>query len=201
MGRLRFFRMSAAVSGSRSVGKRIQVIGAIGSGKSTTGRCIAQRLDLLFIDLDSIRHGPNWVDKPDKEFKSEVLGKMSKATEGWVVAGNYFQSLDLSVISCADTIVWLRIPFRATFPRLLWRTFRRAWTQEELWNGNRETWRQSFLSRESVLIEALVKASGRQKREDAVLKQLSNQPTIIELTRYKQINLFLQMLATSRCHL
>jgi len=187
--------MSAAVLRSRSVDKKIQVIGAIGAGKSTTGSCLAERLGLLFIDLDSIRHGPNWVDKPDKEFKSEVLGMMSTATQGWVVAGNYFQSLDLSVISCADTIIWLRIPFRATFPRLLWRTLRRSWTQEELWNGNRESWRQSFLSRDSVLIEALVKAGGRQQREGAVLKQLSNQPTIIELTRYKEINLFLHALA------
>src|SRR5687768_15479897 len=107
--------MHDVVLDSLSVGKKIQVIGAIGSGKSTTGRCIAQRLGLMFIDLDSIRHGPNWIDKPDEEFRSEVLGMMSQAPQGWVVAGNYFQSLDLSVISCADTVIWLRIPFRQTF--------------------------------------------------------------------------------------
>ena len=151
--------MSVAGSKHRSVGKKIQVIGAIGSGKSTTGRSIAQRLGLLFIDLDSIRHGPNWIDKPDEEFKSEVLEMMSKATQGWVVAGNYFQSLDLSVISYADTVIWLRIPFRRTFPKLLWRTLRRAWTQEELWNGNRESWQQSFLSRDSVAYRSFGQSS------------------------------------------
>jgi adenylate kinase family enzyme len=189
--------MSAAVSKSPSVGKNIQVIGAIGSGKSTTGRRIAQRLGLVFIDLDSIRHGPNWIEKPNEEFKSEVLERMSKATQGWVVAGNYFQSLNLNVISRADTVIWLRISLWRTFPKLLWRTLRRSWLQEELWNGNRESWRQSFLSRDSVLIEALVKSPRRQQRERAVLRQLSNESIIIELTTYKKIDEFLQTLHRS----
>lgn len=182
--------MSATRASLVSMGKRIQVIGAISSGKSTTGQRIADLLGLLFIDLDAVRHGPNWVDKPDDEFKSEVLKAMNEASQGWVVAGNYFDTLGSSVISNADTIVWLRIPFRLSFPRLCWRTVRRAWTQEELWNGNRESWRMSFFSGDSVLVEATTKARRRQKKERAVLEQLPQRPTIVELTTYRQIDRF-----------
>ncbi|HEY9612445.1 MAG TPA: hypothetical protein V6C93_24035 [Allocoleopsis sp.] len=38
--------------------------------------------------------------------------------------------------------------------RLLQRTWRRVVMQEELWSGNRETWRQTF-SRDSILLWAL----------------------------------------------
>jgi hypothetical protein len=50
------------------------------------------------------------------------------------------------------------------------------------------------LSRDSVLIEALIKSRRRQQSEMGVLKQLSNQPTIIELTTYRKIDQFLHTL-------
>jgi adenylate kinase family enzyme len=177
------------------VGKKIQVIGPMSSGKSTTGRRLAERLGLVFIDLDTLRHGPNWINRPDDEFKADVFTAMRKATEGWVVAGDYFTSLGTSVLSQVDTVIWLRIPFRSTFPRLFWRTFRRAWTQEELWNGNRESWRLAFLSRESPLIEALMKARTRHQRERSMLEQLSHSPAIIELSTYRAIDRLLESLS------
>jgi hypothetical protein len=48
------------------------------------------------------------------------------------------------------------------------------------------------LSRESVLLEAAMKARRRQQTELAVLKQLSHQPTIIELTTYRKLDQFLR---------
>jgi adenylate kinase family enzyme len=172
-------------------GRRIQVIGAIGSGKSTTARRIAERLGLPFVELDAIRHQAGWTTRSSEDFKADVVVALDRAPHGWVVAGNYFSILGMSVISQADTVVWLRIPFRSAFPRLLHRTARRAWTREELWNGNRESWRMSFFGRESVLLEAAMKARGRQKKERAVLEGLSPQPVIIELATYAEIDRFL----------
>ena len=40
----------------------------------------------------------------------------------------------------ADTIVWLDLPRRIVMTRVVWRTIRRVFTREELWNGNKEPW-------------------------------------------------------------
>mgnify|MGYP003393966604 CR=1 FL=1 len=42
-----------------------------------------------------------------------------------------------------------------TFHRLFRRTWRRLVTQEELWGGNRESWRGQFLSRDSLFLYTL----------------------------------------------
>jgi adenylate kinase family enzyme len=175
--------------------RRIHVIGAIGSGKSTTAHRIADRLGLTFVELDAIQYQNGWTVRSSDEFKADVFAALDNASHGWVVAGNYFSILDLSVISQADTIVWLRIPFHSAFPRLICRTVQRAWNREELWNGNHESWRVSFFSRESVLLEATTKARGRQKVERAVLERLSPKPVIIELTTYEQIDRFVGALS------
>ena len=52
----------------------------------------------------------------------------------------------------ADTILWLRLPFRIVFWRLLWRTLRRSFTGWLIWGTNRETLRKGFMSRDSILL-------------------------------------------------
>ncbi len=66
----------------------------------------------------------------------------------------------------AEAIVWLDYPFPVVLWRLLSRTVRRGWTQEELWNGNREKfwWHLKLWSEES-LIHWLFKTYWRRKRE------------------------------------
>ena len=177
-----------------SIGRKIQIIGAISSGKSTTASRIALRLGLSYIELDAVRHQTGWVEKTDNEFTADVFSTIDRAGNGWVVAGNYFSILDLSLISRAETVVWLRIPFRWTLFRLFIRTVRRLWTREQLWNGNRESWRVSFFSRNSILLEAIRKAPGRQRRERAILQRLSPQPAVIELTSFRQIDHFVESL-------
>ena len=52
----------------------------------------------------------------------------------------------------ATAIVWLDYSFARVFFRVFRRTVRRAFTRETLFGGNRESWRMSFLSRESILL-------------------------------------------------
>jgi hypothetical protein len=67
-----------------------------------------------------------------------------------VIDGNYDSKLGDTVLGAADTIVWLDIPLWFSYPRMVRRTLHRIRHDVELWNGNRETWRDQFASRESI---------------------------------------------------
>jgi hypothetical protein len=51
-----------------------------------------------------------------------------------------------------DAVIWLRLPWRVCFGRLLLRTVSRAWTREPLYcdGGPRESWRRTFFDRRSI---------------------------------------------------
>ena len=115
--------------------QRIVVVGTSGSGKTTVAARIAKELGLLHIELDSIHWLPNWTELPDEEFRTQVAEKIT--VDRWVADGNYKPVRDL-LWRRADTLVWLDLPFRVVFWRVVKRTIRRVWTGEELWNGNKE---------------------------------------------------------------
>ncbi|MEL6892189.1 MAG: AAA family ATPase [Actinomycetota bacterium] len=136
------------------------VVGPPGSGKSTLARRLAERADLDAIDLDELFHGPGWAEPPTQEFRlrvAEALQAAEAARGGWAVAGNYSIVADL-VQARAATIVWLDFDRRHTMPRVLRRSLRRSLRREQLWNGNRERWRDLVHPSRSILAEAWRKA-------------------------------------------
>jgi hypothetical protein len=50
-----------------------------------------------------------------------------------------------------DIVVWLDLAVRIWLPRLLRRTFGRIVRREELWGGNRETFRGAFVGRDALI--------------------------------------------------
>ena len=78
----------------------------------------------------------------------------SAAGERWVMDGNYSAVRDI-VWGRATAVVWLNYPFRVVLWRCLRRTITRAITREELFSGNRESFRMSFLSRDSIILWAI----------------------------------------------
>lgn len=136
--------------------RRVAVIGPPGSGKSTLAARLAGHLGHDHVELDELFHQPGWVETPTPEFRRRVATRLADAQSssgGWVVAGNYVMAADI-VQGHADMIVWLDLGRRSTVPRVARRTFRRAATREELWNGNRETWRDALHPRRSMIAEA-----------------------------------------------
>jgi adenylate kinase family enzyme len=134
-------------------------VGNSGSGKSRLARRLAEHLDVPWVELDAIHHQPDWEPLPAQEFRERVAQLTS--TGGWVVDGNYSIVRDL-VWAQADTVVWFDLPRRTVMRQVVWRTIRRAALRVELWNGNRERWR-NFVSRnphESVVAWAWQKHSG-----------------------------------------
>jgi adenylate kinase family enzyme len=115
--------------------RRVSIVGAPGSGKTTVGRRLAAHLDVPFIELDAIFHQAGWNDLPADEFRTRARDALS--AENWVVDGNYSAVQDL-VWRAADTVIWLDLPRHVVMRRVTLRTLRRAITRERLWNDNRE---------------------------------------------------------------
>jgi adenylate kinase family enzyme len=133
--------------------QRVSVVGTSGSGKSTLGAALAKRLGTDFLELDSVFHQPGWVPLPEEEFRRRVGDAV--AGERWVVDGNYSKVRDI-VWARADTVVWLDLPKRIVMRRIIWRSVQRAARRTELWNGNRERWRNLFArdKEESIIVWA-----------------------------------------------
>jgi GTPase SAR1 family protein len=129
---------------------KIVVVGTSGSGKTTVARELARRHGVPHVELDALFHGPNWAETPTEEFRRRVAAATDG--DGWVVDGNYESKLGDLVLGCADTVVWLDLPLRVALARVTRRTVGRIRTGEELWSGNRESWRGGFFGWESMFV-------------------------------------------------
>ena len=142
--------------------RRVSVIGSSGAGKSTISEQIARAIGGEHIELDAHFHQPNWRPTPTEEFRARIAERLH--AERWVVDGNYFAKVQDLVWSAADTIVWIDFPRRRILPRLLRRMLRRMWSGEELWNGNRERFRNLFDPRPEENVVLWMLTTHRQKR-------------------------------------
>jgi len=128
--------------------QRIVMIGATGSGKTTLGRRVAEKLRLPLVDLDELHWLPGWKARLPDEFLELV--ERAAGAEEWVMCGNY-SGVREAVWPRADAIVWLDYPFLLVLRRLLGRTLRRIHDRREVCNGNVETWSQA-LSKDSIIV-------------------------------------------------
>lgn len=133
----------------QSSSQRISIVGTTGSGKTTLARQVARHFLIPHIELDALHWEPNWTPAEVHLFRDRVIEALG--SDRWVVDGNYSVVRDI-VWSQADTVVFLDYSFWLIMRRLLRRTLQRSLKQEELWNGNREDIRKSFLSQESIML-------------------------------------------------
>jgi adenylate kinase family enzyme len=150
--------------------RRVAIIAsASGNGKTTLGRELAECLEVPFVELDALVHGPGWTETPDDELRARV--EPIVGSDGWVIDGTYLRKLGPLVLDGADTVVWLDLPTRVWFPRLLRRTARRVTGRERMWNDNRETLRSAFWGRESLFGYALIQQRKRRREWPALLSR------------------------------
>jgi len=143
--------------------RRVVIVSsASGSGKTTVGRALADRLGVPFHELDALHHGPNWTEATPEELRAKVEPIVE--SDVWVIDGAYRGKLGDLVFERADIVVWLDLPLHVWLPRLLRRTARRVISREELWNGNREQLRDLVHPQNSVMFFALRQYRDRRRR-------------------------------------
>jgi adenylate kinase family enzyme len=149
--------------------QRVAVVGTTCSGKTTFARRLAGLLGSPHIELDALHWEPKWTPAAPDVFRGRVAEAI--ASESWVTDGNYNGLLGRMNWRRAETLVWLDYPIWIIYPRLFRRTLGRTLKREELWNGNRESLRMGFLSRESLFVWAL-KTHWKHRRDwEAVLRE------------------------------
>jgi adenylate kinase family enzyme len=172
--------------------RRVSVVGTSGVGKSTFASALALVLGAAFLELDSLQHQADWTPLPVEEFRARV----ALVTDGecWVIDGNYSRVQDL-VWARADTVVWLDLPRRTVMRRIVWRSVLRVATRTELWNGNRERWRNLFSldKEESVIAWAWqTYASNRARYEAAMADPLHSHLRFVRLRSPAAVRRFLR---------
>jgi adenylate kinase family enzyme len=127
--------------------RRVLVAGVSGSGKTTLARLIAERTGIPHTEIDSLRHGPDWMPRPSFEADVESVTRADR----WITEWQYREVRPL-LAERADTLVWLDLPIALTMSRVIRRTLRRRLRREVLWNGNVEgPLREFFSDRDHII--------------------------------------------------
>ncbi|MCB1115704.1 MAG: adenylate kinase [Chlamydiia bacterium] len=121
--------------------KRIVIIGNPGSGKSTLGRHLAQKLGYPLADLDDLYWLPNWTERPKDQLTSLI--EAATSADSWIICGNSSTYRHL-MWPKADTIIWLDPPLPVLLWRVIKRTVKNLTQKTAICNGNYETLRRLF---------------------------------------------------------
>lgn len=171
---------------------RIVVIGSSCSGKSTFSHSLATKLEIEYIQLDQLHWLPNWVERPNDEFRALVSKAIS--SESWIVDGNYSVVRDV-VWPRATQIIWLNHSFRLVLYRSITRSIKRVATKKRLFSGNVESFKQTFCSRDSIILWVLKTYHPKRKSYPNILKSAQAKGIkVIEFTNQSQVDNYLKNL-------
>jgi dephospho-CoA kinase len=165
---------------------RICVIGTSGSGKTTLARLLADWLGIRFVCNDSLIWQPDWVPTPKPEFYR--LAEEATRVGPWTFDGNLGNDpADAMILRRATAVVWLDYPWHVVMRQVTLRTVRRVARGERLFSGNVETFRQSSLSRDSVILWAAQSHGRLRRRYQSLFERLGNNSPV-RLVRLRSTN-------------
>ena len=172
--------------------RRVAVIGCSCAGKTTFARRLAAATGGSFVELDAIHWLPDWVERPNEEFR-EIVDEAT-TVERWVADGNYSYAQDI-IWDRATAVVWLNHSFPLVLYRAFTRTIARSVTGRELFSGNKESLRKAFFSKDSILLWVLTTYYPRRKRYRALFDS-GEYPELnfIEFRRSRDADRFLKKL-------
>lgn len=129
--------------------QRILIVGPSGSGKTTLAQKLGNSLALPPVDLDELHWLPGWQSRPQAELRAAVSAVVAK--EAWIISGNYTQLQDLTWPR-AQLVIWLDFSLPLSLKRVILRCLSRSIFKEPCCNGNYESLRMTFLSKDSLLL-------------------------------------------------
>jgi adenylate kinase family enzyme len=172
--------------------QRIVIIGTSCCGKTTLAKVVSSVLNTKHIELDALHWKPNWIERETDDFKSLVVEEIME--ENWVVDGNYSAILDI-LWSRSTTIIWLNYSFVTVLYRAIYRSFKRSLTKEVIFSGNRESFKRSFLSQESIILWVIKTHRKRREKYSSILYNNTLQNNqVIELKSQSETDDFIRNL-------
>ncbi len=150
---------------------RIAVVGTSGSGKTTLAKHLSGKLAIPYVGIDAINWQAGFRDlntHDPEEFKRRIAAAV--AADAWVTDGNYGAVAGPLILGRATHLVWLDYSRNVVMRRVIWRSFLRAATREELWpgTGNRESFRQWFADKDHPIRWAWRTHAYRRKQYEAL---------------------------------
>jgi len=163
----------------------IMIVGPSNSGKSTLAQRLGKHLELPAFDLDELNWLPGWQMRSSEELRESV--RQIVDTPAWVLAGNYERTQDLSWPQ-AQVVIWLDFEKDLVLKRALKRCLYRYFLKEACCNGNYESLRMTFFSRDSLLLWILkVHARQRLRYQERAKEQTG--PLILHLHQPREIEI------------
>jgi adenylate kinase family enzyme len=115
---------------------------------------LAKALNSPYIELDQLFWKPNWEQPTDEEFFKKIENALNQET--WILDGNYTRTIPVKWknVTC---IIWIDYNFSRTLYQAVKRAIVRIRSRQEIWpnTGNVETFKKTFMSKDSILIWTL----------------------------------------------
>ena len=121
--------------------KRIWIVGAPGSGKTTLARQLYVQLHYPLIQLDDLYWTKNWGRKDEQEFRKCVT--VYSEQPSWIIDGDYPQVRDI-IKSKYDCLILLQFSIRLSIYRIIKRTISGYFTDKSVCGDNKESIKRLF---------------------------------------------------------
>ena len=84
--------------------KKINIIGGMGTGKTTLANRISEELKIPVCYMDALNYGANWKVKNQKKRDKKILQKIKEPT--WIMDGTYLSTLE-NRLKAGDLTIYL----------------------------------------------------------------------------------------------
>ena len=166
---------------------RILVYGATGSGKSRMARQLSELTGIPCTSVDDLCWRPGWVPVPQGE-QLDHFDALTR-TPAWILDSAYGGWRHLA-LERADLVVALDLARLTSLARLLRRTTTRIIDQQQVCNGNTESWRTLF-ARDSLLVWHFT-SFRKKRREMRAWEAAPSGPPVVRLQSPAQARSFVE---------
>ncbi|MCB0825586.1 MAG: hypothetical protein KDC26_05315 [Armatimonadetes bacterium] len=160
------------------LGRRIQIKGSSGSGKSTFAKRLSEITGIPYYEGDTIYWRANWTAPTNEEFAD----RLDKALSGeeWIFDGNYGSQSEF-FSQRVETVIILNYSFWLIMKRLLRRSIRDVSSKKMMYGHSQQTFRAAFTGKMG-LIPYTIRTFRRRLRQ---YDELDANPGHIQVIRFR----------------